>query len=77
MVVTKSATRFPRLTLQISFAVGIKRVVLRLLFGRVVIDRRFNLDEPVNRRLRGTHFISIKYFVRGGGGVNLMAREVK
>jgi hypothetical protein len=41
------ATRLSRFTLEFSFAIGIKKLVLRPLFRRVVINRRFNLSETV------------------------------
>jgi hypothetical protein len=45
------ATRLSRFTLEFSFAIGIKKLVLRLLFRRVVINRRFNLTETVKSRI--------------------------
>jgi len=43
------ATRLSHFTLEFSFAVGIERVVLGLPPSRIVIDRRFNLNEAVYR----------------------------
>jgi len=45
------ATRLSRFTLEFSFAIGIKKLVLRPLFRRVVINRRFNLTETVKSRI--------------------------
>ena len=45
------ATRLSRFTLEFSFAIGIKKLELRPLFRRVVINRRFNLNETVKSRI--------------------------
>ena len=45
------ATRLSRFTLEFSFAIGIKRLLLRPLFRGVVINPRFTLDETVNCRI--------------------------